>query len=131
MSELRTLILAMLIVFGWANTPRTAYAGSAEDPLYRFATCAGRLSALVEFQWLTDGPASEETQRLRDAMIELIDATMPSGEGHKVLAWRIDAKAAQSKLLTAAHFGPNKDQAAWSMERAMQQIGECRALLLS
>ncbi len=128
---MKTLILAMLVIFGLVHTPKTAYAGSLEDPLYRFATCTGRLSALMEFQWLTDGPASEETQRLRDSMIELIDATMPTGEGHKVLAWRIDAKAAQSKLLTAAHFGPNKDQATWSMERAMQQIGECRALLLS
>lgn len=131
MSDLKTIIFALFVAFGGVASPKMTAAGVAEDPLYRFASCAGRLSALMEFQWLTDGPASEETRAVRDGMIDLVEAIIPEGHGPKVLAWRIDAKAAQSKLLTAAHFASGQDQANWSMQRAMQQIAECRALLLS
>ena len=131
MSGLKTFLFLLFCVFGSALAPKPTAAGVMDDPLYRFASCTGRLSALMEFQWLTDGPASEETRQLRDMMIELVEAIMPQGQGPKVLAWRIDAKAAQSKLLTSAYFATDSDQALWSMARATQQIDECRALLLS
>ena len=37
-------------------------APGAADPLLReFAVCAGRLSAVMEDQWMFDGPGSEKT----------------------------------------------------------------------
>ncbi len=39
------------------------------DPLYLFATCTGRLSAMVEHQWLLSDPGSDETATLRADML--------------------------------------------------------------
>ncbi|NIY72479.1 hypothetical protein HCZ30_08525 [Marivivens donghaensis] len=105
--------------------------GLSGDPLRIFATCTGRLSALMEFQWMFDGPLSEQTEAERARMIGLIDAIMPPEKGRDVLAWRINAKYAQSRLLTRARFASDSRDATWAAEQAERMISECRALMLS
>ena len=100
----------------------------AENPEHLFATCAGRLSALTEFQWLTDGPASEQTARERDAMVSLAEAAAPAEALPFLIHWRVNAKAAQTALLQRAAFG--SDPEGHAARRAQRLVSACRALLL-
>jgi hypothetical protein len=106
-------------------------ASAGDDPLRTFASCAGRLSAQVEHQWLMSDPASERTEAQRAAMISLLEAIMPSDAARQVLAWRIDAKQAQAVLLTRATFNDDAGDAAWAARRAEMQVAACTGLLLS
>jgi len=102
-----------------------------EQQLHTFATCAGRLSAVMEHQWLFDGPASEQTKLQRAAIIDLVEAVMPPDREPEVLQWRIAAKVAQLALLTRATFNPDARDAAWAQQQATRFARECTGLLLS
>jgi hypothetical protein len=92
-------LLAVLAVGLAASGPATA------APLLRdFAVCAGRFSALVEHQWLVDGPASDASARQRDSLLSLVDAVAGPEEMQDAMAWRIDAKVSQKRLLDRAYF---------------------------
>ncbi|WP_374430310.1 hypothetical protein [Tabrizicola sp.] len=105
---------------------------AAADPLLRqFAVCAGRLSAIMEDQWMFDGPASERTAEELHAMVSLIEASMPEGAGRQVMGWRIDAKVAQRALLAQVRFGGDPRLSETAAARAEALAAECRALILS
>ncbi len=115
-----------LVVLGVAPAP------GAADPLLReFAVCAGRLSALMEDQWMFDGPASERTAEELGAMVSLIDASMPMGARRQVMAWRIDAKVAQRSLLAQARFARDERIAEMAAARAEALAADCRGMILS
>ena len=102
----------------------------AADPLLRdFAVCAGRLSAVMEDQWMFDGPGSERTAEELAAVVSLIEATMPADAGRTVMAWRIDAKVAQRGLLHQARFARNARLAKAAAARAEALAAGCRDLL--
>lgn len=80
-------------------------APGAADPLLRqFAVCTGRFSALVEHQWLVDGPASEGSAVMRDSLWSLVEALAGAQETKAAMGWRVEAKAGQKALLARAHF---------------------------
>jgi hypothetical protein len=115
-----------VLVLGVAPAP------GAADPLLReFAICAGRLSAVMEDQWMFDGPGSERTAAELGAMVSLIEASMPQGAGRQVMAWRIDAKVAQRGLLHQARFAQDTRLAKTAAARADALAAECRAMILS
>jgi hypothetical protein len=121
---LETFLAALAVGF-LTGGPATA------DPLLRdFSVCAGRLSALMEDQWMFDGPGSERTQSELLAMVSLVEATMPEGSGRQVLAWRIDAKVAHRALLHQARFTPDQSLAETAAARAEALAADCRSLLL-
>lgn len=99
----------------------------AQNPEHIFCHLR-RLSALTEFQWLTDGPASEQTARERDAMVSLAEAAAPEEALPHLITWRINAKAAQAALLQRAAFG--HDPEGHAARRAERLVSACRALLL-
>lgn len=102
------------------------------NPLLRdFAVCAGRLSAIMEDQWMFDGPGSERTAQELAAVVSLIDASMPDGAGREVLGWRIGAKVAQRGLLHQARFGLDPTLAIRAAARAEALAANCRAMILS
>lgn len=76
--------------------------------LREFAVCTGRFSALVEHQWLVDGPASEPSERTRDALWSLAEAVARPGEATVAMAWRVEAKAGQKALLVRGHFAGDR-----------------------
>lgn len=119
----------LVICFGLLASPALAF-GTADQQLRTFAACAGKLSAKMEWQWMFDGAASEQTKQHRAAMIGLLDASMAQGQGREVLKWRVDAKVAHSALLTRASFGNDPDDASWALELAQAQEAQCTALLL-
>ena len=115
-----------VLMLGVASGP------GAADPLLRhFAVCAGRLSAVMEDQWMFDGPGSERTAAELGAVVSLIEASMPEGAGRQVMAWRIDAKVAQRGLLHQARFGGDVKLSETAAVRAEALAAECRGMILS
>ena len=131
MSGLKTFqaITAILILLSLAAPARLT--ARPLDPLTaEFAGCTGRLSALMEHQWLLSDPEADRTETRRAAMIALLDAVTPPDAALAALARRIEAKQAQAVLLTRATFGQDPAQAAFAATRAEAEIARCLANLL-
>lgn len=105
-----------------------AKTAQADDLTLTFAKCAGRYSAQMEHQWLL-GKSGEDAGAERAAMIALLEAVMPAARAREALSKRIEAKFAQSRLLTRATFTKDQDSARWAARRAAEEIGSCRALM--
>jgi hypothetical protein len=103
----------------------------SDDTLRLFATCTGRLSALMEHQWLMQDPGSDTTQSERDQMIALMEAASPPDTQVQAMNWRLQAKTAQAALLAKAGFAPDPAQAAWAQARAGKLVADCLSLLLA
>ena len=138
MGNLRTLVLGFCLGLSASVLPLCAQSLSLDaaqtsthsDPVRLFATCTGRLSALMEFQWLVQDPHSGPTEVLRDQMADLLAAALPKGEGVRAMDLRIQAKMAEAALLNEALFG-RKDRQAWASAQAQHLLSRCTALLLS
>ena len=102
---------------------------SQDTQLHTFATCAGRLSALVEYEWMAEGAPSEEAQKYHDAAIALVAAVISDDKSRDVLNWRTSAKQAQFNLLLRTQ-AQNREDAAWAAQRAQLLTRECTELLL-
>lgn len=131
MGIMRTCILTFSVLLSVLTKEAAASPSAIDGQLRSFATCAGRLSAVMEHQWMFDGAASEQTKAQRAAVIDLISATMDPDEGREVLHWRLVAKHAQSVLLTRATFNDDPADAAWARARAVSLTQDCTGLLLS
>lgn len=129
MGRMKTLTLSLMLSV--LTAPTYASPATSDDQLRYFATCAGRLSAVMEYQWMFDGAASERTKIHRAAVIDLISAIMNPEQGRQVLHWRLVGKQAQSTLLTRATFNQNATDATWAREQATLYERECTSLLLS
>ena len=127
MRSLKTIALFLVLTSALAAPARAA----DHSQLQTFATCAGRLSAVMEYQWMFDGDASEQTKRHRATVLELISAIMEPDMGRQVLQWRLSGKRAQSVLLTRATFNQDTHDAAWAREQAELFERGCTSLLLS
>jgi hypothetical protein len=116
---LETFLTALAVGFAGCG-PASA------DPLLReFSICAGRFSALVEHQWMVDGPASDASAGTRDSLLALVEAVHDPGMEATAMGWRIEAKVAQKALLQRAHFA--KDGVA--EKRAAELLQVCAALI--
>ena len=127
MRGLKTIALFLVLTSALAAPARAA----DHSQLQTFATCAGRLSAVMEYQWMFDGDASEQTKRHRATVLELISAIMEPDMGRQVLQWRLSGKRAQSVLLTRATFNEDSHDATWAREQAALYERGCTGLLLS
>jgi hypothetical protein len=127
MCGMKTLIALAFALTALFQAP-PIFAQSAD--LRLFATCAGRLSALMEHQWLLSDPASDQTARQRDSMLSLVLAMTGPQDAARALNWRIEAKAAQASLLAHARFATNDATAARSAQRSDDLLAMCRSLLL-
>ena len=126
MSKLKTLATLLFI----AASPATAFTDTADDQLAFFATCAGRLSATMEHQWVYDTASADTTRAQRSEMIDLVSAVMPADGGRDVLRIRIAAKHAQAGLLTRATRSWDSGEAAWAEARADALLSECTSILI-
>lgn len=106
-------------------------AQSTRDPVSLFAICTGRLSAVMEFQWLMQDPAADDTQRARDAMVDLLEAVLSKHQRSSAMALRVTAKLATANLLHRARFRSLRGDAEWAEKRAAQLIANCTALMIS
>ena len=130
MGSLRTLIAGLILIHLVQALPLCAQTPGFQTPLRLFATCTGRLSALMEYQWLVQDPQSDLTEARRDQMADLLEAALSKGEEATAMDLRLQAKVAEAQLLHRALFG-SPDQAAWAWSLAQRQVADCTALLLS
>ena len=126
MSALRTLAVATGIAL-CSSTPSPA----EDDVLRMLASCTGRLSAQLEYQWLLQDPEADRTEHARATMADLLEAVTEPETARQALHLRIIAKEAQSRLLMRAMFNGDRDDAAWARRRATDQVTACAGLLLS
>ncbi|WP_088625069.1 hypothetical protein [Oceanicola sp. 22II-s10i] len=112
------------------STGAAAMPSTSDDPVLTFAACTGRLSAMMEHQWITDPPASEHTQAQRLRMIALLDAVLDPDRGREVLAHQIEAKMAQAQLLTRSRNDAHPREARIAGSLASREVAACEALLL-
>jgi len=126
MVNVKTILTSLALAW-----PATTVSATEADPQLRFfATCAGRLSALMEHQWNHDTAASETTSMQRAEMIALVSSIMPADAGRAVLMLRVEAKHAQAGLLRRAVHAKNPDEAAWAQGRSAALVSECTSILL-
>lgn len=111
--------------------PAAALSGRASDVATTFAVCTGKLSALMEHQWITDPPASDRTRQQRERMIELLDAVTRPGQDRRLLGWRVEAKVAQAQLLAQARDPAHPVRARQARRIAERDVAACTSLLLS
>lgn len=106
MSGLKTSLRIMALACA-LSAPLAARAQTdiPDDPLRFFAACAGRMSALMEHQWIVDGPASDATKARRADLLDLVTALTPPGAEAQVMGWRVEAKAAHAALLARSRQG--------------------------
>lgn len=129
MGGLKTYLRATALLCALAAPPAArADTDLPDDPLHFFATCAGRLSALMEHQWLVDGPASDVTKARRAALLDVVEALTPPDAATQVLVWRIEAKAAHATLLGQSRHGDAATKAR-AARRAQALESACTAYL--
>ena len=119
----RTATLLALILSGPA-------AAGTPPPVEAFAACAGRLTAQLEHDWLLGAPDAAATERRRDALAALLDASVPARDAARIAARRADARLAHRAVLSRASFGADPDDRAWALRRAERSVAACAALLL-
>lgn len=127
MCGMRTLLCLFLIL----GQPSLAQVNTPEGQLRMFANCAGRLTAQLEHQWLLQDANSDETERQRADIVDILAAITPKDRGRDVLSWRIEARAAQRKLLSRATFATNPQDAIWAADMAESYLSDCTGYLLS
>lgn len=119
-----------LVVLSLFTTPAIqAQSYDADAQLRLFASCVGRLSAVVEHEWNAAGAVSGTTAARRDAVVEIVAAILPQDRGRDALYWRNAAKEAQSNLLARANSVQDAADAAWAKSQARRLEQECTALL--
>lgn len=123
---MRTLVLLFLML----GQPSHASLSAAEAQMHIFANCAGRLSALMEYQWNNDTSRVAEITAQRNTMIELAQAIMPADAGREVLHIQVSAKAAYAQLLRRASANRDAEDAAWAAKRAASLMDDCTQMLL-
>ncbi len=112
--------------------PGAAQSLPATDLARMFADCTGRYSALMEYLWVVDGPASVAAARRRDLLADLTEAALPLPDpawASRAMAWRIEAKAAQRQLLDRATWGRPGPDSSHARSRAEAYIADCDRLL--
>jgi hypothetical protein len=112
------ILRAIVVFMGGLKTIRVmaialalpaAFPACADETLLTlrtFADCAGRYTAMTEHLWLFDGAASDSTAARRDAFADLVAVLLPDAgvPATLVRGWRVEARAAQGALLSAATF---------------------------
>ena len=126
MGGVETIIPIGLIAVLALLTPAPIKA-DISNPLHYFASCAGRLSAQMEYEWLFSDSNAEQTENHRAAMIDLLFAAMGPDDGRQVLTWRVQAKAAHAGLLTRATFSNDT----WAETRAIHMVQACTSIMMS
>ena len=128
MCSLKTLASAAVCNLAALGAP--AFAGQSLDLAREFANCTGRYSALMEHEWLMGTTGAGATRARRNAFAELVAAVAAPDNGPRLLAWRIEAKAAQARLLQHAAFATDPAARDTAERRAAGLIAACDQLML-
>lgn len=124
MSGLKTLAFS-LILAGLTS------GAQADSGLVRHVSeCVGRLSAQMEHHWMFQDASSDEVERQRAHLIDILDTLTTPETATGILAGRIDAKMAHAALLTRAVFSDDPKTGRWAAAQAERNIRLCGDILL-
>lgn len=134
MGGLKTYLLGICASLALAGAA-FALPASPIERVKVFATCAGRLSALEQYQWMFDGPASERTARRIAAFDDILAALLPYAADtglpdRQALIWRVAAKTTQAGLMQDARFATDPRRAGLAAKAAEAALTACDGLLL-
>lgn len=118
-----------VVFFLFTTPPVQAQSYDADAQLRLFASCVGRLSAVVEHEWNAAGAVSRTTAARRDAVVQIVAAILPQDRSRDALYWRNAAKEAQSNLIARANSASDAADAAWAQSQARRLEQECTSLL--
>lgn len=118
------------LVLGLAGLAQPGLAQTTPDPVPLFATCTGRLSALMEFQWLLGDAGADLTKARRDEMAALLVAATPEPELARAMQLRLEAKFATAQLLRQGLAGGPQGLAR-NAARIERLLAACRGLITS
>ncbi len=130
MSGMQTQVTLWTVLLLLTLSPPEARALDAVDLPRQFANCTGRYSALMEHHWLIGETGDNRAERRRNSFAAMLDAVRAPDTGRTVLAWRIEAKAAQAALLLVATFGTDPGRRATAAASAADHIARCDQLML-
>lgn len=105
-------------------------ASALSDLTRLFAGCTGRLSAEIEHAWLMRDRSADAFEAQRLGLESILEATLAPQDNAGAMAYRIDSKIAQARLLETATFGVEAPQKTEAAARAAWHLGQCQALLL-
>ncbi|MDV7141955.1 hypothetical protein R3X27_04585 [Tropicimonas sp. TH_r6] len=127
---MKTLLFALLLLLPGQRL--SAEQVELPEIAQNFASCAGRLTALMQHQWLLSESGSDQTEAWRATMIDLLDAALPGGAqaGREALRYRLAARQAHAALLSRASFNDSRRDAGWAKRRAEAEIAQCQALMI-
>ena len=131
MGSLRKLVYSLTVSLITLVQAPALCAQTPDKVMPLFATCTGRLSAVLEFQWLMQDPGADRTQSQRDAMADLLAAVTPPALRVRAMQLRIEAKVAAADVLARGRFAQNPGVAGRARARATELLAACTALLLS
>jgi hypothetical protein len=123
---MKLLIASVFLAGVWHTSLR------AETPtLMSVATCTGRLSALLEYQWAVRDPRADKTEQVRDHMTDLLFAIMTPETDRLGRAYRTEAKQSFRSLLDRLPLDdPASKAGRMASHMARQDIALCAALIL-
>lgn len=129
MSVIKTCIFSIFLLANGVQA--SAQPPILDDTTSFFATCAGRMYALMEHQWTVDPAQSEKTQASHMQFASLIDAVTTPAIGPIILSKRVNARLSFRNLLERSYFNDDPQTKHWAQSRVLQMTQECNALLLS
>ncbi|MGI3165942.1 hypothetical protein [Pseudooceanicola sp. 200-1SW] len=120
------LLAALATALPAAGPLRDASLSDGPPPSALFlAECAGRLSALMEHQWLLSSAAAPATEARRARMLARLAAIPAAASPRALLAGRIEAKAAQAALLGRASFARTEAERRAASRLAARLLAPC------
>jgi hypothetical protein len=108
---------------------------SDPEQIRTFAGCAGRMTALRDHLALFGGDGVDSAEDRRRAHLAVLDALVETAraegfDARQVLHWRIDARAAQSAVLSQAAFGTTDTARQRAGAASQEHIARCDRLIL-
>jgi hypothetical protein len=128
-------ILASLALFPPSRAEAGGISAEITEQLRTFSTCAGRMMALRDHLALFGGPEVDRAEVAREAHVSILEALLDLAladgfDGRRVTGWRIEARAAQSAVLSQADFGTTPERRARARVAADRHIAQCNRLIL-
>lgn len=127
-------MLALFMAMICTPVPGAPLPNGADTMVREFATCTGRLSAMMGNPDIIAGLTPQQLRDDRDSFSDLLAASLPGRSdmalSRQALTWRVQARAAHHSLLQIAAYSPDPRRARIARATLRAQITACRAMLL-
>lgn len=129
-------LAAFIVCFAAApiSSQASDFEGEFTAQVRTFANCAGRMMAYRDHLALFGGTGVDAAEAARQAHIQILEALLEHAgtqlDGRRVFQWRIDARAAQSAVLSQSSFATEVHIRSHAITVAERHIDTCNRLIL-